>query len=95
VALMFLVVAYDVAHVARLRRVAKCLKDYGARRQRSVFECEIPPEMRSRLLKGLLASISDDEAQVVIYELCANCRERIEHYGISSPSLEQEQILIV
>ena len=42
---MNMIVAYDIADPRRLIRVAKIMKDYGLRVQKSVFEVETDPVM--------------------------------------------------
>ena len=48
---MFLLIAYDIANKKRLYRVAKIMEDYGARVQRSVFECRIGEKELDALLE--------------------------------------------
>ena len=50
---MFIIVCYDIASDKRRNKVAKKLKDFGERVQRSVFECILEDEKIKQLIKGL------------------------------------------
>ena len=62
-------VAYDVAHPKRLRRVAKLLESVGERQQKSVFELAAGPDERQRITRRLAAIISPEEDQVLLHPL--------------------------
>ena len=59
---MNMIVAYDIAEPRRLTRVAKVVKDYGIRVQKSIFEVEVDgrrfSEMTVRL--GEIIEASED-----------------------------------
>lgn len=84
---MKVVVSYDVATTSvegrrRLRRVAKCCKDFGQRVQNSVFECVVDPGQWTKLRARLLAEFESSEDSLRFYFLGANWRGRVEHHGI-------------
>lgn len=87
---MFLLVAYDIANDKRLRRVAVIMEDYGARVQRSVFECRINGERLSALMKKIKGVINRREDRVQIYRLCAACRQRFDERGEGRLSTDAE-----
>jgi CRISPR-associated protein Cas2 len=72
-AVMLYLVAYDITHRRRLARVAKILKRYGVRRQKSIFLCEITPEQLALLLVQLRTAIRPSTDKVRIYRLCETC----------------------
>lgn len=75
---MFVVVAYDVSDKRTLRRVMKMMVNYGVRRQKSVFECELT-EKRFVELRSRISSLVDEETdRVCYYHLCASCKKKIE-----------------
>ena len=93
---MFVVVAYDIADKRRLRRVMKLMEDYGSRRQKSVFECELQERHFVELRSKISELIDPEDDRVCYYHLCAACKKRIE--GISEcehPVPEHEDYVIV
>ena len=71
---MFLVVAYDIANPKRLRRVARAMKQYGARVQESVFECRLEQPQLAQLISAMKDIIKHREDKVTIYRLCEPCQ---------------------
>ena len=74
---MFSVVCYDIPDDRRRNRVGKILEGYGARVQKSVFECDIKPEHLKQLQQKLSNAISTEDT-LRYYQLCANCISKIE-----------------
>lgn len=70
---MFFLVAYDISDPRRLRRVAKLMEEYGARVQRSVFECRLSDDMFLALVAELMLLIKPRYDRVNIYRSCASC----------------------
>ncbi len=70
---MLIIVAYDICDGARLRKVAKTCEQYGARVEKSVFHCDIPPDRFERLWKDLENIIDEEEDAVVAYRICSSC----------------------
>ena len=48
---MLHLIAYDIGHPRRLRRVAKICANYGVRMEKSVFECDLTDEQIDRLIE--------------------------------------------
>ncbi len=93
---MFVVVAYDIADKRRLRRVMKVMENYGTRRQKSVFECELNDRRFVDLRAKISEEIDPEADRVCYYTLCAACKKRIE--GISDhehPIPKREDYAIV
>ena len=57
-----ILVSYDITEPRRLRRVAKVLKRYGLRVQKSVFECEIDDRLYRELRSKLERVIKDNDS---------------------------------
>lgn len=74
-------IAYDVTHPKRLRRVAKVCQDFGVRVEKSVFECDLPDETFDELMARLLAEIDEEEDMLLAYCICAACTKRIRSAG--------------
>lgn len=81
---MLHLVAYDVRHPRRLRRVAKVCEDYGIRVEYSVFECDLSEEMFTRLWNDLSAEIDADEDTILAYRICGSCVQRIVGLGLTT-----------
>lgn len=87
---MLVVVSYDVdttdkAGRRRLRRIAKACQDHGQRVQFSVFECEVPPAVWTKLRARLLDEMDRDKDSLRFYFLGADGKRRIEHQGNRVP----------
>jgi len=78
---MNMIVAYDIANVKRLSRVAKIMLDYGLRVQKSIFEVEATPpvfhELKARVEKIIVA----EEDGVKYFPLCEKCAGTVEIIG--------------
>ena len=77
---IFLVVAYDVCDPRRLRRVAKVMEQYGARVQRSTFECRLDKERIDSLLAEIKSVIKGRQDKVTLIALCEACAGRSERF---------------
>jgi CRISPR-associated protein Cas2 len=64
-------VAYDISHPRRLRRVHRIAKDHGEPLQYSVFVCDLTPTELISLKRALLAEIKTTEDSIGIFNLGA------------------------
>jgi CRISPR-associated protein Cas2 len=62
-------IAYDISHDKRLRKVFQTMRAYGDHLQYSVFECQLTPTDLIRLRAELAAIIHHDEDQVLFVDL--------------------------
>ena len=67
---MLLVVCYDIANEARLRKVAREMENFGLRVQRSVFECHLDPAQLRELQARLARILEPTDDTVRYYRLC-------------------------
>lgn len=74
---MFIVVCYDIPDNQRRARVGKVLEGFGARVQKSVFECDLEPKHLEKL-KQKLGKLLRGEDTVRYYYLCRECLTRVE-----------------
>lgn len=78
---MNMIVTYDIADPRRLNKVAKIIKEYGVRVQKSIFEVEVDArrfnEMRARVEELIKAS----EDGVKYFPLCEKCAGTVEIIG--------------
>ena len=78
---MLVLVAYDISSPRRLAKVARLMKNYGGRVQKSVFEGDISHEELEDLKMYLseIELISSDSIR--LYRLCGECIKKIQLYG--------------
>ena len=90
------VVAYDVAHPKRWRRVFRIMNGYGAWLQLSVFQCRLTARRRAELAARLEAEIAHDEDPVVILDLgpAEGVGLRVESLGKRYAAPERRAIVI-
>lgn len=72
---MLRVIAYDIPSDSRRKKIMNLCRDYGVRRQYSVFLCDLSDENWQRFLQRLIRVIEPDEDSVLIFPLCGKCRE--------------------
>jgi CRISPR-associated protein Cas2 len=86
---MFVVVSYDIPDNKRRSRVAKVLEGYGYRVQKSVFECELSPELYEKMKKRLEKRIKPDQDSIRYYYLCQNCLGKVAFSGLGQVMREK------
>lgn len=74
---MFVVVCYDIPDNRRRSRVGKALEGFGARVQKSVFECDLDHKHIEKL-KQKLKKLLHAEDSVRYYYLCRECLPKVE-----------------
>ncbi len=92
---MNMIVAYDIADPKRLQRIAKIMKDYGVRVQKSIFEVEITEmsfrEMRRRAELNLEPSVDG----VKFFPLCERCSDTLVTLGLCAVFPDEGTVLVV
>ncbi len=78
---MDMIVAYDIADPKRLNRVAKIIKDYGARVQKSIFEVKVDNKRFMEMKTRIENEIQPEEDGVKFFPLCEKCAATIENIG--------------
>ena len=86
---MLVVVCYDIPDDRRRPRVSNTLKGFGARVQKSVFECDITPKHFEKLKQRLSKILKDDDG-LRYYILCAQCIPKIE--VVNGPPVPKTQL---
>jgi CRISPR-associated protein Cas2 len=74
-------IIYDIADPKRLNRVARILRDYGQRVQKSKFEVAVSPAQLKALQQAIGAVIHPDEDGVKYFPLCEKCFGKTEIFG--------------
>lgn len=88
-------VAYDIAHPKRLRKVARTCEDFGLRRQFSVFFCRLSPTDMVRLRTRLYEVMDLQQDQVLILPLCSRCAASVEALGRPIEPHDARDVVIV
>ena len=63
------IVSYDISDRARWAKVYKTMRGFGEHLQLSVFQCDLTPAQKVRMVAGLSEIINHEEDQVVIIDL--------------------------
>jgi CRISPR-associated protein Cas2 len=88
-------VAYDICHPKRLRKVARTCEDFGFRRQYSVFLCRLTSRDLVRLKSRLYEIIDLKDDQVLFVPVCDRDAERIESLGRAVERFDTRDVVIV
>ena len=78
---MNMIVAYDIANPKRLNRVAKIIKDYGNRVQKSIFEVTVDEKNFMEMKTRIENEIVFEEDGVKFFPLCKKCAATLENIG--------------
>jgi CRISPR-associated protein Cas2 len=79
---MFVVVSYDIVDDRRRTKIHDTLKDFGARVQYSVFECQLDAQTLKRLKNRLKPLINPDEDGIRFYFLCETDVRKVRVMGL-------------
>lgn len=88
---MLHLIAYDIGHPRRLRRVAKICANYGVRMEKSVLTDEQMAQFWNRLCKV----VDEDEDRVFDYRIGVLERRNIRRLGRSPETPDAEEILVL
>ncbi len=78
---MFVLITYDIEKDRPRTRLAKALKNFGPRVQKSVFEADVGEEELVRLQDVLEKIALQKEDSIRLYVLCASCSGKIRIWG--------------
>ncbi|SEM46056.1 CRISPR-associated protein, Cas2 family [Syntrophus gentianae] len=78
---MNMIVAYDIANPKRIAQVARILKDYGVRVQKSIFEVDVNGGVFTAMKKRIETVIVPAEDGVKYFPLCRKCAGTVEIIG--------------
>ena len=88
---MFILVCFDIVDNRTRYRVAKTLKGYGVRVQKSVFECSNMTEHKFFTMISKLDDLIDHgEDTIRYYKLCSSCVKSVEVSGIGVEPIIQK-----
>jgi CRISPR-associated protein Cas2 len=78
---MDMIVAYDIADPKRLNKVARVIKDYGVRVQKSIFEIKAANAVFEEMKSRIEEIIDPSEDGVKYFPLCEKCSGTVEIIG--------------
>ena len=78
---MLILISYDISDDKKRTRLAKRLKDFGPRVQKSVFEADVKKDELIKLKKILTKTKLEKGDSIRLYKLCAECRKNIIIWG--------------
>lgn len=78
---MNMIVAYDIADPRRLGKIAKIMKDYGNRVQKSIFEVAARGGVFEEMRQRVEATIAPEEDGVKYFPVCDKCAGTVEIIG--------------
>lgn len=78
---MNMIVAYDIADPRRLTKIAKIMKDYGSRVQKSIFEVSARGGVFDELRRRVEEIIIPEEDGVKYFPVCEKCSGTVEIIG--------------
>lgn len=86
---MFIVVCYDIPDDKRRTRLSKALEGFGYRVQKSVFECEVSPQLYEKMQRRVKKIVNVGEDSVRYYHLCQSCLPKIAIWGLGEVKREK------
>lgn len=92
---MNMVVAYDIAEPRRLNRIAKVMKDYGVRVQKSIFEVEVSPAAFAEMRRRAEEIMEVAEDGVKYFPLCERCSDTLVAIGVCARGLDERPFVIL
>ncbi|MFB3819604.1 MAG: CRISPR-associated endonuclease Cas2 [Candidatus Methylomirabilales bacterium] len=90
-----LLVSYDVVNNRKRLLLAKYLKGYLERVQKSVFEGIIPDRQLEALKREIGSRIDRTEDTVRIYTLCQRCASSVEIIGTGVPIEPADEDIVI
>lgn len=90
-----MIVAYDIADPRRLNRVARVMKDYGRRVQKSIFEVEASEVAFAEMRRRAERVMDLEEDGVKFFPLCERCADTLVSIGVAVFSPDERAYLVV
>ena len=78
---MLTVISYDIEDDKKRTRLAKRLRDFGPRVQKSVFEADLHDDELQKLQNVLEEVEIEANDSIRLYRICANCAAEVKIWG--------------
>jgi CRISPR-associated protein Cas2 len=92
---MNMLVTYDIADPRRLNRVAKIMKDYGLRVQKSIFEVDVTIARFKTMRRRIEHELEPLEDGVKYFPLCGKCSGVWLHIGLGTVQWDENDWLVL
>lgn len=92
---MNMIVAYDIANPRRLLKVAKVMKDYGVRVQKSIFEVEVNEAGFREMRRRAEAILEPEVDGVKFFPLCDRCSDTLVTLGLCAVFSDEGTVLVL
>ena len=79
---MNMIAAYDIADPKRLNKVAKIMRDYGVRVQKSIFELDVTQQVFAEMMRRVEKVIVPEDDGVKYFPVCEKCAGTVEIIGL-------------
>jgi CRISPR-associated protein Cas2 len=91
---MFYIISYDTPSDRRRRKMARIIRDFAERVQKSVFEAHLRPEDRVRLLAKLRDLVDPDEDDLRFYPVPLDTLKQVEILGRGKLTEEERAVVV-
>lgn len=92
---MNMIVAYDIADPKRLNRIARIMKDYGRRVQKSIFEADIDERTFAEMRRRVEFTMVKVDDGVKYFPLCDRCADTLVELGVCDVVPADEDYLLL
>lgn len=90
-----IIASYDISDDRRLQRLAKIMKNFGARVLKSVFECNLDTTQYLDMKHQTEKTIDPLEDTVRFYILCGKCLRNVDRIGKGGGFAKDEEVTII
>jgi len=91
---MLIIISYDIEDDRQRTRLAKRLKNFGPRVQKSVFEGDVEEKELEKLQELLLQEKLGKEDSIRLYTLCAECRKKMKIWGTGEVTEDKDYYIV-
>lgn len=91
---MFMIVTYDIVDDRKRLQIAKLMKNFGERVQKSVFECRLDDRRFLKMKQEIEKIIDWEEDSVRYYSLCSACVKNINISGAGFVREEDDVVVV-
>ena len=92
---MNMIVAYDIAHPRRLNKIARIMKDYGRRVQKSIFEVDVKERQYIEMKRRAELVMDYHEDGVKYFPLCDRCADTLIALGVCGVLPDDGDYLVI
>lgn len=91
---MLVLMSYDIEDDKKRTKLARRLRDFGPRVQKSVFEADINEQEIVRLTDILVKTKLDKGDSIRLYRICAECVKNIQIWGLGEVTRDRDYYIV-